>query len=136
MRRVHKGEGVASINSALCYQLINNDALSSPSLSFLFSVHFVHICSAPNPSNAVSLGLISRHSRRLPSPPSPSLPRSLARCTGDVILFQLDSPPFSLLPPSHSLLRFSPLAAGSPQRSIPSTVASLRGRERRGRMPV
>lgn len=49
---------------------------------------------------------------------------SLPRCTGDVILFQLDSPPFSLLPPARALLRF-PLAAGSPKAQHLSVVASF-----------
>ncbi len=73
----------------------------SHSFSLSISLSLIHICSAANPSNAVSPCLLSLHPRHLPSPRSlsPSLSLSLSRCTGDVILFQLDSPPFSLLPP-------------------------------------
>lgn len=99
-----------------------------PLFPLYLCLSLIHICSAANPSNAVSPYLLSLHPHHLPSPLSLTLSLARARCTGDVILFQLDSPPFSLLSRSHSLARF-PLAAGSPQHGILSTVASLRGWE-------
>lgn len=68
------------------------------SLSVHLSLFLIHMCSAANTSNAVSLCYL--HPCHLPSHPFLSFPLSLSlpRCTGDVILFQLDSPPFSLPP--------------------------------------
>lgn len=134
MRHAHKEEGAASIHSALCYQQINKDAPSFSSLSLSLSISvflsLVHICSAANPSNAVSLCLISRHPRHLPSPPSLSLSLSVSPLAAQVMSFFFS---WILLPsPSSLALTLSyvfPLAAGSPQRSILSAVASLRGRE-------
>lgn len=59
----------------------------------------IHICSAANPCNAPTS-----------PPPIPTLcqaPPSGSRCTGDVILFQLDSPPSLLTLSSASGWRFT-----------------------------
>lgn len=59
----------------------------------------IHICSAANPCNAPTS-----------PPPIPTLcqaPPSGSRCTGDVILFQLDSPPSLLTLSSASGRRFT-----------------------------
>lgn len=65
----------------------------------------------------------------LQPPPLPylSLP-ALSRCTGDVILFQLDSPPFSCLP-SLPLSPPLPISGWLFWVQHPSTVASLQGWE-------
>lgn len=70
----------------------------SLSVHLSLSLFLIHMCSAANTSNAVSLCYL--HPCHLPSHPFLSFPPSLSlpRCTGDVILFQLDSPPFSLPP--------------------------------------
>lgn len=134
MRHAHKGEGVALIHSALCYQQINKDAPFISSLSLFTSLTPCPSLSLPSTSAQQPIHLMqfpsacSRFIHATSHPLSLSLCLSRSRCTGDVILFQLDSPPSSLLPRSHSLLRF-PLAAGSPQHSIPSAAASLQGWE-------
>lgn len=124
LQHSNKGEGLPQYTQLY---VSSRSIKMLPLFPFHPSLPLIHICSAANPSNAVSPSLLSLHPCRLPSHPlSLSLP--LARCTGDVILFQLDSPPFSLLPRSHSALRF-PLVAGSSQRSILSMVASSQGWE-------
>lgn len=111
-----KGEGIASIYSALYYQQINKHvpSLSSRSPSLSISPSPIHICLAAYPSNAVP-PLYLPHFSHLPYPISLFPPSPAAQVMS--FFFSWIPLPSPASPSSRSLLRF-PLASGSSLCSI------------------
>lgn len=133
MLHAHKGEGIPSIYWAFCYQPINKDV---PSLSPLsLSLPFFLLC--PSASAQQPIHLMQFPSLRASFEPPPQADLSFPpSCAVQVMSFFFSWIPLpSPSPPRfHSFLCF-PLAAGSPQNSIPfhsSFPPRLAGGEREG----